>query len=140
MSDEVYRFQIHYRVDRGERRYVKFVADIRPHLHNNLKSRFEAMIELRSENLWRYLYSQGEVFTELWNAWEKQNKKLASTLPAKFPERLLALKKIRQKEFKNYSNPKLIMELWDAWCRENPKDAAKIEQRIKKAAKKSKAI
>ena len=140
MSDEVYRFQIHYRVGRGERRYIKFVADIRPHLHNNLKSRFEAMIELRSENLLRYPYSQGEVFTELWNAWEKQNKKLASTLPAKFPERLLALKKLRQKENKNYSNPRLIMELWDAWCREYPRDAAKIDKRIKKAAKKSKAI
>jgi hypothetical protein len=135
MSELVYRFQVHFSAKRGDTRNAKFVADIRPHLHENLKPRLEAFIASSLEQFRPSPYTQREVFFELWKAWETQNKKLAAKLPAKFPDKLYALKKLRQKEHYNYSNPQVMIELWHAWCRQFPKNAAKMERRAKENAK-----
>jgi hypothetical protein len=140
MSETIYRFQVHYLVDKSRYRFVKFIADIRPHLHDNLDRRIKALIAMRSEGQARFQYSQREVFVELWKAWEQQNKKLASKLPTTFPERWLALKKIREKEFGLYPNPRCMLELWDAWSRQFPGDARKIDRRIKNMANKPQAL
>jgi hypothetical protein len=135
MSETVYRFQVHYRSDRGNTRYVKFVADIRPQLHHNLNLRIAALISLRGEQIRQPQYMQRQVFSELWNAWDRQNRNLASRLPARFPEKWQALKKLREKEHGHYGNPKMMLELWDAWSRQHPADARKIERQLRAAQK-----
>jgi len=140
MTDAIYRFQVHYPIDKGHTRYVKFVADIRTPLHPDFRFRIEALIAMRSQQIMRFQYSQREVFAELWNAWELENKKLASSLPANFPQRWQALKKLRQKEYSKYGNPLLLLELWEAWSRQCPDDAGKIERQLKKLSKKAPEI
>jgi ABC-type amino acid transport substrate-binding protein len=135
----VYRFQVHFLDSRGKSRYFKFVVDIHPYRHDYLDLKLETLAALRGTRQRRYQYSQREVFTELWNAWEAENKKLASQLPAEFPEKLLALKKKRIREFGFFTNPSLLLELWDAWRRRNPKEAAKIERHVKSILKESRS-
>jgi hypothetical protein len=132
MAEAIYRFQVHFSTKRGDSHTAKFVADIRPRRHGILRLRIETMIEMSLEKFRTSPITQREVFFDLWNAWEVQNKKLASTLPAKFPQKIYALKKLRQKEFGFYSNPRLMVELWAAWSRQNPREADKIERRVKK--------
>jgi hypothetical protein len=132
MTEDIYRFQVHFSTKRGDSHTAKFVADIRPRKHGILRPRLETYIEMSLEKFRPSPITQREVFFELWNAWEAQNKKLASTLPAKFPQKIYTLKKIRQKEFGFYSNPRLMVELWGAWSRQFPKEADKIERRLKK--------
>ena len=132
--DTVYRFQVHYRNEKIQvRRYIKFVADIRPAIHRQLDLKIAALIAIRSEQPRRFMLSQREIFDEIWTGWDLQNKSLASKLPAKFPERWQALKKLRRKEFGRYSNPMLMLELWDAWSRQYPRDSKEVEKRVKAA-------
>jgi hypothetical protein len=135
MTEAIYRFQVHYPAEKGRNRGVKFVADMRTPLHPDFRFRIEALIAMRSRQIMRFQYSQREVFAELWNAWELENKKLAASLPAKFPQRWQALKELRQKEHGRYGNPLLLLELWGAWCRRFPQDAQKIEREFRKLPK-----
>jgi hypothetical protein len=135
----VYRFQAHFRIDKGgSPRYVKFVADIRPELHDHLNLRIQEFVAMSHVPPRRYLYSQREVFIQLWNTWQSHNPVVAAKLPAKFPDNWLALKKLRTKERGQYSNPMLLRELWDAWCSRFPGDAGKIERRVKLLLKEAK--
>jgi hypothetical protein len=135
MAEDIYRFKVHFIGKKGKKQSVHFVADIRPHLHIGLKPRLETLLAMRNGDFKYFPYMQRNAFIELWNAWEMENKKLVSTLPQAHPDKLLALKKFRQKEHGYYGNPKIMLELWDAWSRQFPKDAAKVERLIKKQAK-----